>query len=118
LGIQNIRVKCGYPHGRLYQKKLQQTNRQEMVFIRPPGISDGPFQPRMDNIWFKFCKLLLLFKIHTKTDTGMQQHECAFVSVLEEYHGPRKAGHILHILHILHIMHVMHVLSYYLIYFY
>ena len=76
-------------------KKLQQTNRQDMVFIRPPGISDGAFQLRMDNIWF--CKLLLLFKINTMTDTGMQQHECAFVSVLEEYKGPRKSGHILHI---------------------
>ena len=82
-------------------KKLQQTNRQDMVFIRPPGISDGAFQLRMDNIWF--CKLLLLFKINTMTDTGMQQHECAFVSVLEEYKGPRKSGHILHILHILRI---------------
>ncbi len=56
-------------------RKGQQTNRQDMVFIRPPGISDGAFQLRMDNIWF--CKLLLLFKIHTKTDTGMQYHECA-----------------------------------------
>ena len=67
-------------------RKLQQSNRQDMVFIRPPGISDGAFQLRMDNIWF--CKLLLLFKIHTKTDTGMQYHECAYVSVLEEYKGP------------------------------
>ena len=25
-------------------RKLQQTNRQDMVFIRPPGISDGAFQ--------------------------------------------------------------------------
>jgi hypothetical protein len=73
-----------------------------MVFIRPPGISDGAFQLRMDNIWF--CKLLLLFKIHTKTDAVMQYHECAYVSVLEEYKGPRKSGHILHILNILHIL--------------
>jgi hypothetical protein len=51
-----------------------------------------------------FCKLLLLFKIHTKTDTGMQYHECAYLSVLEEYKGPRKPGYILHILHILHIL--------------
>ena len=83
-------------------RKLQQSNRQDMVFIRPPGISDGAFQLRMDNIWF--CKLLLLFKIHTKTDTGMQYHECAYVSVLEEYKGPRKSGHIMHILHIVHIL--------------
>jgi hypothetical protein len=77
------------------------TNRQDMIFIRPPGISDGAFQLRMDNIWF--CKLLLLFKINTMTDTGMQQHECAYVSALEEYKGPLKSGHILHILHILRI---------------
>jgi hypothetical protein len=96
-------------------KKLQQTNRHDIVFIRPPGISDVVFQPRMENIWFKFCKLLLLFKIHTKTGTGMQQHECAFVSVLEEYQGLKKAGHILHILHILHIMHVMHVLQHHIL---
>ena len=82
------------------ERKLHRTNRQDMVFIRPPGISDGAFQLRMDNIWF--CKLLLLFKIRTMTDAGMQEHECAFVSVLEEYKRPRKSGHILHILHILH----------------
>ncbi len=92
-------------------KKVAQNNSQNMVFIRPPGISAGAFQLRMDNIWFKFCKLLLLFKIHTKTDTGMQEHECAFVSVLEEYQDPRKEGRILHVLHILHIMHVMQLYS-------
>lgn len=83
-------------------KKLKRSNRQDMVFIRPPGISEGAFQLRMDNIWF--CKLLLLFKIHTRTDTGMQYRECAYVSVLEEYTGPRKPGHILHIMHIMHIL--------------
>ena len=57
----------------------------------------------MDNIWF--CKLLLLFKISTMTDTGMQEHKCASVSVLEEYKGPQKSGRILHIMHILHILH-------------
>jgi hypothetical protein len=35
-------------------KKLQLTNRQDWVFIRPPGISEGAFQLRIDNIWF--CK--------------------------------------------------------------
>ncbi len=40
-------------------KKIHWTSCQDMVFIRPPGISDGAFQLRMDNIWF--CKLLLLF---------------------------------------------------------
>jgi hypothetical protein len=53
------------------------------------------------NIWF--CKLLLLFKISTIKDAGIKQLDCAYVSVLEEYNGPRKSGHILHILHILHV---------------
>jgi hypothetical protein len=38
-----------------------------------------------------------------------------YFSVLEEYQGPRKAGHILHVLHILHIMHVLHVLQHYIL---
>ncbi len=57
----------------------------DCVFIRPPGISDGVFQLRMDNIWF--CKLLPLFKMYTKTGAGMQYLERAYVSVLEEYKG-------------------------------
>jgi hypothetical protein len=72
-----------------------------MAFIRPPGISNGVFQLRMDNIWF--CKLLLLFKISTMTDTEIKQLDCAYVSVLEEYKGTLKSGHVLHILHILHM---------------
>ena len=87
-------------------KQMHRTNHQGMVFIRPPGISEGAFQLRMDNIWF--CKLLLLFKIRTMTDTGMHEHECAFVSVLEEYKGPWKSGHIWHIQHILHILHTLY----------
>ena len=47
-------------HMRIYScpfvpKKLKKSNRQDYVFIRPPGISEGAFQLRMDNIWF--CKL-------------------------------------------------------------
>ena len=34
----------------------------------------------------------------------MQYRECAYVSVLEEYTGPRKPGNIVHILHIKHIL--------------
>jgi hypothetical protein len=86
-------------------KKLRGTNRQDMVYIRPHGISVGAFQLRMGNIWF--CKLLRLFKISTKTDTGMQQHECAYVAVLEEYNRPRKAGHIGHIIYIMYILHIL-----------
>jgi hypothetical protein len=29
---------------------LQQTNRQDWMFIRPPGISEGAFQLQIDNI--------------------------------------------------------------------
>jgi hypothetical protein len=79
------------------------------VFIRPPAISEGAFQLRIDNIWF--CKLLPLFTIETKTDAGMKKHACAFVSVLEEYKGHRRPGlHILHIQHIIHIYHILHIL--------
>jgi hypothetical protein len=79
------------------------------VFIRRPGISEGAFQLRIDNIWF--CKLVLLFTIETKSDTGMKQHACVFVSVLEEYKGHRRPGlHILHILHFIHIYHTVHIL--------
>ena len=81
---------------------MRQSNRQDVVFIRPPGISEGTFQLRMGNIWF--CKLLLLFKIRSKTDAGMEVLDCAYVSVLEEYNGSRRAGPILHIVHILHIL--------------
>jgi hypothetical protein len=34
-------------------KKLLQINRQDMVFIRPPGISDCAFQLRMGNNWLR-----------------------------------------------------------------
>jgi hypothetical protein len=44
------------------------------------------------------------------TDTGMKTHECAYVSVLEEYKGHRRPGYILHILHILYIVHILHIL--------
>ena len=75
-------------------KKLRASNRQD--FIRPPGISHGAFQLRMDNVWF--CKVLLLFQIESKTDLGWKRHSCAFVSVLEEYTGHRRAGELPRIL--------------------
>ncbi len=74
------------------------------MFIRPPGISEGAFQLRMGNIWFG--KLLLLFKIRSKTDDGMRDLDCAYVSVLEEYTGPRRKGYILHMMHITHISYL------------
>jgi hypothetical protein len=72
------------------KKLLRGANRQDFVFIRPPGISHGAFELRMDNIWF--CKVLLLFQIDSNTDLGWKRHSCAFVSVLEEYTGARRPG--------------------------
>ncbi len=69
-------------------KKVRGANRQrqDFVFIRPPGISHGAFEIRMDNVWF--CKILLLFQVGSKPDLGLKRHSCA--SVLEEYAGPRR----------------------------
>ncbi len=69
------------------------------MFIRQPGISDGAFQLRMGNPVPNQYK--------DPADTGMQQHECAHVSVLEEYNLPRNAGYIVYIVHIMHIMHIL-----------
>ena len=66
------------------------SNRQDLVFIRPPGIQDGGFDLRLDNVWF--CRVLLLFKIKAQTDSGLKEFECAYVSVLDEYTGPRVPG--------------------------
>ena len=73
-----------------FKKKLRGCNRQDFVFIRPPGISHGAFELRMDNVWF--CKVLLLFQVESNTDSGRKRHSCAFVSVLEEYSGPSRPG--------------------------
>ena len=77
-------------------KKLRGSNRQDFVFIRPPGISHGAFELRMDNVWF--CKVLLLFQIESKTDLDWKKHSCAFVSVMEEYNGPKRPGILLSLL--------------------
>lgn len=59
------------------------SNRQDFVFIRPPGIEEGGFTLRPDNVWY--CKVLLLFSIQTQTDQdgSTEEFQCAFVSVLE-----------------------------------
>jgi hypothetical protein len=84
-------------------KQMHRANLKDMVFIRPPGISDGVFQLRIDNIWS--CNLMLLFKINAMKDDGIKQLDCAYFPVLEEYKSPLKSGHLLHILHILHMSH-------------
>jgi hypothetical protein len=69
-------------------RQLQKSNRQDMVMVRPPGIDKGGFQLRIDNVWF--CKVLFLFSFVSQNDQKRQQHDCAFVSVLEEYKGRRR----------------------------
>ena len=69
-------------------KKLRGANRQDFVLIRPPGQAPGSFQLRMDAVWF--CRVLLLFSFVSNHDQGCQTHDCAFVSVLEEYTGRRR----------------------------
>ena len=56
----------------------------------------------MDSVWF--CKILFLFSFESASDQGRKQHDCAFVSVLEEYTGSRRPGCILCIFHI--FMHI------------
>ena len=82
-------------HQRIYcfpfpKKKMRTTNSQDMVFVRPPGISSGGFQLRTDNVWY--CKLLLLFSIQSRTHNGIKTFDCAYISVLEEYNCARKPG--------------------------
>jgi len=59
------------------------SNRQDFVFIRPPGIEEGGFRLSPDNVWY--CKVLLLFTIQAQTDMdgSTAEFECAFVSVME-----------------------------------
>ena len=64
------------------RKRLQGSNRHDLVFIRPPGAARGSFVLTMDNLWF--CRVLLLFSIEAETDNGIKKFNCAFVDVLEE----------------------------------
>ncbi len=70
--------------------RLRALNRQDFVFIRPPGISHGAFQVRRDNVWF--CKVLLLFEIESKSDIDFERHSCDFVPVIKEYNRQRRPG--------------------------
>ena len=74
------------------KKQLSGANRQDFVFVRPPGISKGAFQLRMDNVWFG--KVLFLFSCISQTDQGTKKHDCAYISFLEEYKGPRRPGFV------------------------
>ena len=90
-----------------FKNKLRGSNRQDYVFIRPPGISHGAFELRMDNVWF--CKVLLLFQVESNTDLGPKRHSCAFVTVvLEEYSGPRRPGK-LYLLYLQHVFNLLYI---------
>lgn len=82
-------------------KQLQGSNRQDMVFVRPPGICKGDFRLSIDSVWF--CKVLFLFSFESANDQGRKKHDCAFVSVLEEYTGSRRPGFIFHIFYLFSI---------------
>ena len=74
-----------------FAKKLgrgKAPNRQDLVFVRPPDT--GRFRLTMDSVWF--CKVLLLFSFKSHTDSGIKEHNCAFVSVLWDYEGDRRPG--------------------------
>ena len=97
-------------------KKLRKTNRQDWVFIRPPGTPLGTFQLRMHKVWF--CKVLLLLSCFSKDDEGSKLHDCAYVSVLEEYKGRRLPGCvscikrvIICIICIIYIMGIIYIMS-------
>ena len=67
------------------------SNRQDLVFIRPPGIEEGGFTLRPvwpDNVWY--CKGLLLFSIQAQTDQNgsTEELQCSFVSVLDPLEEP------------------------------
>ncbi len=70
--------------------RLRALNRQDFVFILPPGISHGAFQLQMVNVWF--WKVLLLFEIESKSDIGFERHSGSFVSVMEEYNRQLRLG--------------------------
>ena len=70
--------------------QLQKSNCQDMVMVRPPDISKGGFHLRIVNVLF--CKVLFIFSFVLQNDLARKQHDCAFVSVLEEYKGRRRLG--------------------------
>ena len=63
-------------------KKYRSTNRQDLVFVRPPDAGKD-FRLSINTVWY--CRALLLFSFHTSTDSGFKRHDCAFVSLLWEY---------------------------------
>ena len=60
------------------EQKYYGFNREDCVFIRPPGVESFSLAP--DNVWYG--RLKLLFKIHVVMDGQADpvEHECAFIS--------------------------------------
>lgn len=74
-----------------FPKKLfHGSNRQDLVFIRPPGIENGGFVLKPDSVWY--CRVLLLFSFSAMTDTGSRSFDCALISVMERYEGDLAGG--------------------------
>ena len=65
-------------------------NRQDLVFVRPPDQPASGARLSMESVWF--CKVLLIFTFQSRTDSGIKEHKCAFVSVLWEYEGAERPG--------------------------
>ncbi len=73
-------------------RQLQKSIRQDMVMVRPPGID------KVVSSWwstmFGSARCCSFFFLVSQNDLAREQHDCAFVSVLEEYKGRRRPGSI------------------------
>ncbi len=99
LDIQNIMigVRCLFLHGHLYPRNCSNPiARSWCSFCCHASLSHISAENGQNLV----LQVLLLFSIDINIYTGMKTHDCAYVSVLEEYKGPRRPGHILHILYI------------------
>jgi hypothetical protein len=75
-------------------KKLQKTNHQDVVFIRPPGISYKVRPEDGQHLVLQAAATVQNSYKDQYLQVGIQEHEFAFGSVLEEYKGHRKSGHL------------------------
>lgn len=57
-------------------------NRQDHVLVMPPNTVAANFKLTPDSVWY--CKVMLLFDVEAKTDSGQKQYQCAYVSILEQ----------------------------------
>jgi hypothetical protein len=57
-------------------------NREDLVFIRPPGVE--AFELRPDNVWYGRVRLLFSISVRTDNANDPVEMKCAFISVCEE----------------------------------